>query len=108
MIFDISPPFGEPGVLMGLIEDSEARMWRRGGAGPARSRARLLRPVLWPGGGPARAVRRAGLDGAGVHPRLLRRRIHWAGAECAPQWNGYLEGAVRSGEAVAAAVVAEL
>ena len=30
-------------------------------------------------------------------------RIHWAGAECAPQWNGYMEGAVRSGEAAAAA-----
>jgi monoamine oxidase len=28
-------------------------------------------------------------------------RIHWAGAECAPQWNGYMEGAVRSGEAAA-------
>jgi monoamine oxidase len=28
-------------------------------------------------------------------------RIHWAGAECAPRWNGYMEGAVRSGEAAA-------
>ena len=28
-------------------------------------------------------------------------RIHWAGAECSPQWNGYMEGAVRSGEDVA-------
>ena len=28
-------------------------------------------------------------------------RIHWAGTECAPQWNGYMEGAVRSGEAAA-------
>ncbi len=25
-------------------------------------------------------------------------RIHWAGAECSPVWNGYMEGAVRSGE----------
>ena len=31
-------------------------------------------------------------------------RIHWAGAECSPRWNGYMEGAVRSGEAAAAAV----
>jgi monoamine oxidase len=31
-------------------------------------------------------------------------RIHWAGTECAPQWNGYMEGAVRSGEAAADAV----
>jgi monoamine oxidase len=28
-------------------------------------------------------------------------RIHWAGAECSPVWNGYMEGAVRSGESTA-------
>jgi len=33
-------------------------------------------------------------------------RIHWAGAECAPRWNGYMEGAVRSGEAAADTVTA--
>ena len=33
-------------------------------------------------------------------------RVHWAGAEYAPQWNGYVEGAVRSGEATAEAVAA--
>ena len=34
-------------------------------------------------------------------------RIHWAGAETSPVWNGYLEGAVRTGEQVAARVLAE-
>ena len=33
-------------------------------------------------------------------------RLHWAGAEYAPQWNGYMEGAVRSGEAAAEAIAA--
>ena len=33
-------------------------------------------------------------------------RVHWAGAECAPEWNGYMEGAVRSGEATAEMVAA--
>jgi monoamine oxidase len=28
-------------------------------------------------------------------------RIHWAGAEYAVEWNGYMEGAVRSGAATA-------
>ena len=28
-------------------------------------------------------------------------RIHWAGADYAREWSGYMEGAVRSGEAVA-------
>jgi monoamine oxidase len=24
-------------------------------------------------------------------------RVHWAGAEFSPYWNGYMDGAVRSG-----------
>ena len=35
-------------------------------------------------------------------------RIHWAGAECSAVWNGYMEGAVRSGEAQAKAIAALL
>jgi len=35
-------------------------------------------------------------------------RIHWAGAECSPVWNGYMEGAVRSGEQTAEDVLAAL
>ncbi|MFI7705241.1 flavin monoamine oxidase family protein [Nonomuraea sp. NPDC049480] len=31
-------------------------------------------------------------------------RIHWAGAETSPRWYGYIDGAVRSGEAAADAV----
>ena len=34
--------------------------------------------------------------------------IHWAGTEYSPVWNGYMEGAVRSGEAAAAEVLAAL
>ena len=32
--------------------------------------------------------------------------IHWAGAETATVWNGYMDGAVQSGERAVAAVVA--
>ncbi|MFD1250233.1 flavin monoamine oxidase family protein [Nocardioides ginsengisoli] len=35
-------------------------------------------------------------------------RIHWAGAESAEVWNGYMEGAVRSGRRAAAEVLAAL
>jgi monoamine oxidase len=35
-------------------------------------------------------------------------RVHWAGAECSAVWNGYMEGAVRSGEDTAAAVLHQL
>lgn len=31
-------------------------------------------------------------------------RIHWAGTEYAPQWNGYMEGAIRSGQTTADAI----
>ncbi len=32
-------------------------------------------------------------------------RIHWAGTETSPIWNGYIEGAIRSGERAAAEVL---
>ncbi|MGV9786298.1 FAD-dependent oxidoreductase [Streptomyces sp. NPDC003435] len=32
-------------------------------------------------------------------------RVHWAGAETADVWNGYVEGAVRSGRRAAAEVL---
>jgi monoamine oxidase len=35
-------------------------------------------------------------------------RIHWAGTETAFQWNGYMEGAVESGERAAREVIAAL
>jgi monoamine oxidase len=34
--------------------------------------------------------------------------IHWAGAETATVWNGYMDGAVQSGERTAAEVLAGL
>lgn len=43
-----------------------------------------------------------------VHGPALRKpcgRIHWAGTETARQWTGYMEGAVESGERVAAEVL---
>ena len=46
-----------------------------------------------------------------AYGRALREpvgRIHWAGADTSPIWNGFMEGAVRSGERVAGEVVAAL
>jgi monoamine oxidase len=56
----------------------------------------------------------AGLMGPGVWTTLgkaLREpvgRIHWAGTETSDIWNGYIDGAVRSGERVAAEVIQQL
>jgi len=35
-------------------------------------------------------------------------RSHWAGTETATYWNGYMDGAVRSGERAAPEVLAQL
>ena len=35
-------------------------------------------------------------------------RIHWAGTETSTFWNGYMDGAVRSGERAAKEVLAAL
>ncbi len=40
--------------------------------------------------------------------RLPTGRLHWAGTETATVWNGYMDGAVQSGERVAAEVLAAL
>ena len=124
--FDNSPPSGIPGVLMGFIEGREARTWAR------RTEAERREAVLGcftryfgrAAGRPEQYVERdwmaeeytRGCYGAHFAPgvwtsygeawRAPVGRIHWAGAECSPQWNGYMEGAVRSGEATAAAVAA--
>ena len=47
----------------------------------------------------------------GQVPRRLRRvrplvgPLHWAGSEHAERWSGYMDGAVRSGEAAAATIL---
>jgi monoamine oxidase len=124
--FDNSPPSGRPGVLLGFIEGKEARVWAR--RTPAERQeavtgcfVRYFGPAA---ARPARYVERdwmaeeftRGCYGAHFAPgvwtsygeawRAPAGRIHWAGAECSPRWNGYMEGAVRSGEAAAAAVAA--
>jgi monoamine oxidase len=49
-----------------------------------------------------------GWTGYGRALRAPIGSLHWAGAEYAQVWNGYMEGAVRSGEATAREVVEHL
>jgi monoamine oxidase len=123
---DNSPPSSRPGVLTGFLEGKQARTWAR------RSQAERREAVIgcftrYFGDAAARPERylerdwmaeefTRGCYGAHFAPgvwtsygeawRAPAGRIHWAGAECAPQWNGYMEGAVRSGELTAEAVAA--
>ena len=122
--FDNSPPSGKPGVLMGFIEGRDARMWARRSE-TSRREAVLSCFARYFGAAAASPEQYTERDwmaqeytrgcygahfGPGVWTsygeawRAPVGRVHWAGAECAPQWNGYMEGAVRSGEAAADAV----
>lgn len=126
--FDVSPPNAEVGLLLGFIEAGEARRWQRLGDD---ERRRQVLDCFVRYFGPAAAEPISYLEkdwsaeefsrgcygahfGPGVwtsYGDVLREpvgRLHWAGAEYAVEWNGYMEGAVRSGRATAHEVLATL
>lgn len=124
-MFDNTPPSGAPGVLLGFVGADAWRRWadvpgqRRQGA-VLRAFAKVvgrgaLRPTdyfeqdwtseEWTRGGPT------AVPGPGVLTSLGRWRdrphgkVRWAGAEHADHWNGFMDGAVRSGKDAAAAIL---
>lgn len=119
--FDNSPPDGTPGVLVGFFEGREARVWgRRSEEERRRAVTSCLTRLLGPRAGtPTRYLDRdwsaepwsrgcyVGFTPPGVlhdYGPAIREpigRLHWAGTETASRWNGYMEGAVRSGERAA-------
>jgi monoamine oxidase len=62
----------------------------------------------WSRGGPTAVYPPGLLLEYGPAIRTPVRRIHWAGTETSDYWQGYMDGAVRSGERVAAEVDALL
>jgi monoamine oxidase len=117
VIFDNSPPDLSCGVLLGFLEGGHAR---RAGKLSPEERKELILSVFAKFFGPRAAdpdeyVERdwaaeewsrgcyGGRFGTGVwtgYGEALREpvgRIHWAGTETAEVWNGYMDGAVRSG-----------
>jgi monoamine oxidase len=125
LTYDNSPPDGSPGVLLGFLEGRHARNW--GQATPADRRDAVLRTFTTLFGpraaSPERYVERLwaeeewtrGCYGCHLPPGAWTAygsslwapvgRIHWAGAETATVWNGYMDGAVSSGERAAAEVL---
>ncbi len=126
LTYDNSPPDGRPGVLLGFLEGTQAR--EAGELPAAERRAAVLDCFARLFGERARAPDRyverlwadepwtRGCYGAHLPPgtwtgygRALRESIgpiHWAGSETARVWNGYMDGAVRSGEDAAREVLA--
>lgn len=128
VVFDNSPPDGSPGVLLGFLE---GRLARDLGARPAAERreailaghARLFgeraaRPTQfiervwaeeeWTRGCYGCLMTTGGWTEYGSALRAPIGTLHWAGAETATVWNGYMDGAVQSGERAAAEVLAAL
>lgn len=124
-MFDNTPPSGSPGILMGFLGGAQWRQWaprparERGGA-VLRSFAKVvgsaaLDPVgyfeqdwtsePWTRGGPTAVLGPGVLTTLGRWRDTPHGRVHWAGAEHSDYWNGYMDGAVRSGEATAKAVL---
>jgi monoamine oxidase len=126
--FDNSPPDGKVGVLMGFIEGTDGRLAQR--MSLAERRKGVIESFARYFGDKARKVEQyvekswaaeewtrgcyAGYFPPGVWsdygPELRAPvgRIHWAGTETAEEWNGYMDGAVRSGHRVAKEVRAAL
>ena len=120
-ILDNSPPDGSPGVLVGFaIGNHSRRLAREEPPGRRKVVLDCLTEYLGPKAGSPDAYYELdwsaerwtrGCYGAHFSPGgwtqygpILREpvgRIHWAGTETSSIWNGYMEGAVRSGERAA-------
>jgi len=126
--FDNSPPDGTPGVLLGFLEGRQARALGRRTPEERRDAvvgcfARLFGPRAaspdgyvervwadeeWTRGCYGCAMPTGAWTEFGPALRAPIGPLHWAGAETATVWSGYMDGAVSSGERAAADIVAAL
>jgi monoamine oxidase len=126
--FDDSPPHGKPGIIFGFVGGDNARAFSRmskharraavlaeleTALGPAARRPRdyletFWSQELWSRGCPVGIPPPGLLTAYGPWLRRPVGRLHWAGTETSNYWNGYMDGAVRSGERAAREVLAEL
>ena len=126
--FDNSPPEGEPGALVGFLEGRFARELGRAPADrrrdtvlscferlfgadarrPERYIERVWADERWTRGCYGCYMAPGGWTAYGPALREPVGAIHWAGAETATVWNGYMDGAVQSGERAAAEVLEAL
>jgi monoamine oxidase len=120
--FDDSPPGGKPGVVFGFVGGDEARAYNRSSTRARRdavlkqfttffgAKARSPRAFFettwageqWTRGCPTGFPAVGALVAYGPWLKRPIGRIHWAGTETSDYWNGYMDGAVRSGERAAA------
>lgn len=128
LTFDNSPPDGTPGVMLGFVGGADAR--RHAELGERERRDAVLgcfrrlfgdragSPDLyieqdwgaepWSEGGPTFLMPPGAWTRGGRTLREPVGGVHWAGAESAERWAGFMDGAIRSGERACAEVLAEL
>jgi len=126
--FDNSPPDGVPGVLLGFLEGRQARalgrrtpeerrdavvgcfarMFGPRAASPEGYVERVWADEEWTRGCYGCAMPTGAWTEFGPALRAPIGPLHWAGAETATVWSGYMDGAVSSGERAAADIVAAL
>ena len=126
--FDDSPEDGRPGVVFGFVGGDSSRRFADLDRAARRHTvltelAELLGPEAmepteffstqwpeerWSRGGPVGIYPPGLMTTYGHAIREPAGRIHWAGTETSTYWNGYMDGAVRSGERAAAEVLREL
>lgn len=127
VVLDNSPPDASCGVLVGFLEGAHARAAGRATPGERRELvvADLVKYFGAKAAHPFDVVEQdwtteeftrgcyGGRLGAGAWTQYGKAlaapvgRIHWAGAETSDVWNGYMDGAVRSGRRAADEVLAE-
>jgi monoamine oxidase len=128
LTYDNSPPSGTPGVLLGFVESAEAR---RLGRMPTAARRRAVIGAFerlfgsraaqpsklfeqnwsnepWTRGCYTGYMPPGVWTDFGGALRAPVGRLHWAGSETSEVFNGYMDGAVRSGERAAAEVARRL
>ncbi|MCX6127335.1 MAG: FAD-dependent oxidoreductase, partial [Proteobacteria bacterium] len=122
---DNSPADGQSGILVGLIAGANAEKLRRLSAAERRQTIvvelrqwfgeqageplqyvdRCWEADQWSRGGYFGCFTPGALTAFGEALRKPSGRIHWAGAETAREWLGFIEGAIESGERTAAEVL---
>ena len=125
LTFDLSPPDGSRGVLVGFVGGDDARTYAAMGEAERRANvlagfARLYGPRAlepagwaerqwaaqeWSGGGPVAIAPPGALTAGGDALRKPCGPIHWAGTESSPTWGGFIDGAIRSGERAASEIL---
>ncbi len=127
--FDNSPPDGAPGVLAGFVGGAQHVRWSAKSFAERRAAVlaqyarifhddRFLSPTdyfdmdwtseQWSRGGPTAIAGPGTLTSYGPALRTPVGRVHWAGTETSDYWQGYMDGAVRSGERAASEVAGAL